>query len=488
MNLPSIESDSDTATTTAVEGSMRYRMGIKDDNNQISWVYGEWSEILTVGAALVLEVGKGYITPNIDLEEGDTLSGSATVLNAVNPVEVHVWELDGSEDQRGSSATYVAKAGVVRYRKEVTDDNNQSPVIGEWSDPVTVAEVIDDTVPNATMYGLRFDPARQTKLINSAIVDNSSIATYSFWIKPLKNEDSRGILGTKLVSGGGTINTNAINLQNLRIAVSEDGVAFLRSPDTLNLKIWNHVVVNTSKTVAADNKIFINGTEVSSYELQNTGELRLDGYCIGESKNGRAEMYLSDLFVVDGQALEPEVFGKYFGDPGKWGPLDSSDVKTNIAGGVKSPSDSCPNYSVKWSDSLTTSGIWYTGRGPEMAFNGVVERANGAATGDGQVLTFDPKITIPENSVIEVDCGTSSADWNITVDGVPGQIIPEGMGFTSITYNNGTTFPKLEIKSTDPVPSADLIAIRLNGRLLIDGPADNSQVWSEGLFKGRQQT
>ena len=66
---------------------------------------------------------------------------------------------------------------------------------------------------------------------------------------------------------------------------------------------------------------------------------------------------------------------------------------------------------------------------------------------------------------------------------MPGQIIPEGMGFTSITYNNGTTFPKLEIKSTDPVPSADLIAIRLNGRLLIDGPADNSQVWSSEYLK-----
>ena len=42
------------------------------------------------------------------------------------------------------------------------------------------------------------------------------------------------------------------------------------------------------------------------------------------------EGYMSDVYFVDGQALEPEVFGKYFGDPGKWGPLDSSDVYKNI--------------------------------------------------------------------------------------------------------------------------------------------------------------
>ena len=107
-----------------------------------------------VDPCLTLTVGKGNITPKVDLEEGDTLTGTATVLQAVNPVETHVWELDGSEIQRGNSATYVADAGVVRYRKEVTDDNNVSAVIGEWSDPVTVAEVLRPTRNQTpTMHG-----------------------------------------------------------------------------------------------------------------------------------------------------------------------------------------------------------------------------------------------------------------------------------------------------------------------------------------------
>ena len=97
------------------------------------------------------------LSPSVNLEEGDTLTGSATVTDAENPVVVHVWELDGVEVQRGSEVTYVAAAGSVRYRKEVTDDNNQSPVVGEWSEAVTVEEAFDPTKPNATMYGLRFE-------------------------------------------------------------------------------------------------------------------------------------------------------------------------------------------------------------------------------------------------------------------------------------------------------------------------------------------
>ena len=150
VNLPSIESNNPIATTTAVEGSMRYRMGIKDDNNVDTWVYGEWSDTLTVGEGLA--VGKGVIAPSVDVEVGDTLTGSATVTNAANPVETHVWELDGIEDQRGSNATYTAKAGVVRYRKEVTDD--YATAIGDWSDPVTVLRHRVDRTPRCTVCGL----------------------------------------------------------------------------------------------------------------------------------------------------------------------------------------------------------------------------------------------------------------------------------------------------------------------------------------------
>ena len=125
-----------------------------------------------------LKVGKGAITPNVDVEVGDTLTGSAAVTDAVGAVtEVHVWELDGSEAQRGNNATYLTTtAGTVRYRKEATDSHKT--VIGDWSDPVIVTEPVQ-TGPNATMYGLRFDSTRGTKLSRSG----SGTGTISYWKK-----------------------------------------------------------------------------------------------------------------------------------------------------------------------------------------------------------------------------------------------------------------------------------------------------------------
>ena len=41
--------------------------------------------------------------------------------------------------------------------------------IGDWSDPVTVAEFIDPTKPN-TMYGLRFDKDRVTSGVCLVVV------------------------------------------------------------------------------------------------------------------------------------------------------------------------------------------------------------------------------------------------------------------------------------------------------------------------------
>ena len=64
--------------------------------------------------------------------------------------------------------TYVADAGSVRYRKEVNRYNNQSPVVGEWSEASNVEEASDPTKPNAVMHGLRFDSQRTTYMQRAA--------------------------------------------------------------------------------------------------------------------------------------------------------------------------------------------------------------------------------------------------------------------------------------------------------------------------------
>ena len=46
-------------------------------------------------------------------------------------------------------------------------------------------------------------------------------------------------------------------------------------------------------------------------------------------KNETFDGYMSDAYFVDGKIVPPTVFGEFF--PGdKWGPLDSSVVKSNL--------------------------------------------------------------------------------------------------------------------------------------------------------------
>ena len=139
-----------------------------------------YSWAVTMVPLPVLEVGKGVITPNVDVEAGDTLTGSATLVDAVNPVITHVWRVDGIEKQRGDVATFKAQEGEVTYRQEVTDDDNIDPVIGEWSDPVTV---ILPPGPTATMSGLRFQQARQTALGTTLGATKKALYTVSVWVK-----------------------------------------------------------------------------------------------------------------------------------------------------------------------------------------------------------------------------------------------------------------------------------------------------------------
>ena len=431
---------------------------------------------------LNLEVGKGSISPSVNLEEGDTLTGSATVTDAENPVVVHVWELDGVEVQRGSEATYVADAGSVRYRKEVTDDNNQSPVIGEWSEAVTVEEAFDPTKPNAVMHGLRFDSERQTYMQRTASGTGLPDTTVSFWVKPQGKHItcySRAEVTDITADADDRMmiyfdKNNKFRLDNTQVS--------LISKDALTANTWHHCVF---KYLASSNtfEMYVNGVDAepsfngtwdSDYSTAS-----FPGAFVGGSptQDGQdplyADGYLSDLYVVE-QALEPTAFGKSF--DGKWGPLDSTEVLENI-GYKESPSDAAPNYAEKWSDSLSVSAGSFQSPATN-AFNGDL---NSSAVGDNgnSSIIFTTSSFSSGPYDIEV---TADNSHTVTVDGADTTKVGDSGNVTfSITVDN---FTNITVTSFGSKP--DLAGIKVNGRILIDGPADNSQVWSNGTITGLQ--
>jgi hypothetical protein len=438
---------------------------------------------------LNLQVGKGSISPSIDLEEGDTLTGSATVTEAENPVEVHVWELDGTEVQRGSNATYVADAGQVRYRKEVTDDNNVSAKIGAWSDPVTVSEIIDDTVPNATMHGLRFDSGRKNYLSRTP---NSGINkfTYSVWCK----QTGSNVFRLLTVSKPDADSYSLLNYRgdNGKIAISCYGQSDILTTTTFALNQWHHFVVTYDGTSVV---VYGNGAKVAegvpNFEQFTKGEQPLGIGAWIQSGPQYSNGYLSDVYFVE-QVLPPETFAKSF--EGKWGPLDSSDVQENIKGQTKSPYETRPNMDEKWSDGLTGSGAFFSGNQPTAAFDG--DLSNGAVVNAGPAtITFAPSTPIDidekfEWYLTEYSNGASLDQSELTIDGTTVGIARQGAKkFLSIPEFVGKTISSttpLVMQNKDNAQRAYFNGIKVDGQILVDGPADNSQNWSNGATQTNQ--
>ena len=124
-----------------------------------------------------IEVLKGVISPSEDVEDGDVITGSATYVNAVEPVVLeHKWYVDGVRDTSATTNTFSAIEGVY-LSIVVSDPNNETPVCGELSNPVTVGPA---TKPRATMHGLRFDEQRQIQNDQCARTRKRELSTFSF--------------------------------------------------------------------------------------------------------------------------------------------------------------------------------------------------------------------------------------------------------------------------------------------------------------------
>ena len=414
------------------------------------------------GGVRPISVSKGEITPSSNVQAGQTLTGSATVENNAEPtVYYHKWYVNGVHQQEAVSNTFVAVEGSITYQLCVTDPNNTEQVCGALSDAVAVAPA---TTPTATMHGLRFDPDRKTKLLNTSPV--ADVFTISFWFKYDGNQKAY----TAIVTGDGNGVGNSV-MVGYGSTPGEyytyySGLHTLGFAPTAN--VWEHVVVA------------FDGTNLTAYlngEKKNTvtpGEYNIEGVALGyNAANDAEEMggYLSDVYCVDGQALEPTAFGKFF--EGKWGPLDGSVVLQNI-GDKESPSDTLPNIDEKWSAGSVTGGF----QNPVAnLFDGDLSTGTWANSPAGFVLIFPNAIQV-SNSITFIG-GSNEENYLAIVDGVEYPFTFQDTATNGyqqeFTVNVSGSFTA--IKSTNQ--NGELHGIKADRRLLVDGPANNSKVWSD---------
>ena len=341
----------------------------------------------------------------------------------------------------------------------------------DWSVVNEFEVEADPSLPTATMYGLRFDEQRQT-VMTSALGKESVNCTFSFWIKA-SDADGFGLLHTAISDQntqyvfdgyGGGLTTRPI------------GSGPVSVPGTLTENAWNHVVISKADQ---DITFYLNGENKGTAQATSAGLTYFDGInpvnltgINGSPKYNILDGYLSDAFFVDGQALDCEVFGKFF--DGKWGPLDSSVVDENIKG-KESPYDTRPDMSQNWTATLVadSGSVAQQGRG----FDGDLATYTYTVNNNG-TLIWTPTTPLTDVTKFEIyRANSGNAENNARLNGAGD--FTEFPQETWTTLHDGAEITVSNLQVTGYNNNNGLLgAVRVNGRLLVDGPADNSQVWS----------
>ena len=191
------------------------------------------------------------------------------------------------------------------------------------------------SVANSCLFN-RADGPNMTKTPGSS--GNLRKWTWSCWVK-------RGS-----ISNGSQTMFNAGSSSNTQIRFdSDDTINFYQYSSSYTARLatnakyrdpsaWMHVVAHwdTDNSTAGDRmKLFVNGTEVTSFAADVNPALNLDSYWnasgtamyVGDKGDGAEEMdgYLAEVVFIDGQNLAPTSFGEFDEDsPNIWKPIDVS--------------------------------------------------------------------------------------------------------------------------------------------------------------------
>ena len=343
--------------------------------------------------------------------------------------------------------------------------------LGETVSETTRATIGTAGIPVASMHGLRFDRDRYTRLTRKTTSTIGTTFTFSCWVKPTEIEEPNRLF-TIYDVGGSTYSMARIKSDyTIRCYLNTDGSS---QPDTvasLNPREWNHIcftVENNKWTVVINN-----GTpQVMGTSSNNTNPGSVFGIGGFEQNSNDYEVingYLSDCYFVDGVALDCTAFGQEY--TLGWGPLDSSIVKNIIGAEQITPYDTRPNMDQKWSD------IFDAATGANYTFDGDLVNTGSSIGGSAVTLTLSPSIT--GSSVTGYIANGSNIQAVGSIDGIVTSEAQTGGSYQPVT----AVFPSGEQEISEITVSAggDCSGIAIDDILLVDGPADNSERWSEGL-------
>lgn len=191
------------------------------------------------------------------------------------------------------------------------EEQYQARLAGNWPNNAFIGQ-----------NGLRFDDASSDTLSRTpSSAGNRRIFTYSTWLKG-HNADKKGS-GYFFGAVNGS-NTDAIGITTtgLQVSVNSATSGDLNTAQLFrDYSAWYHIVwaVDTTQATASNRmKIYVNGTQVTSFDtetypsqnydfgINNTGEHRIGNLTGGSSF---WDGYMADIYFIDGKQLAPTNFG-----------------------------------------------------------------------------------------------------------------------------------------------------------------------------------
>ena len=359
-----------------------------------------------------------------------------------------------------------------------------------------------DPEPQADMYGLRFDLARNTILSGSLTELGGTSWTLSFWIKRTAMnvfESMMYVDGTQMLFETDNTNTS-FYIANYIAAGGAQKCEFTYS---FTANKWTNIVMNQDATavrawadgvaLTASNSTPVDGVANPSKVMLNGENVGIPGSC-----------YKSEAYYVSGQALEPTAFGYDYENQGKWAPLDKAVIKQNIAdaGGFGengfylpfNPAATGVNYSAGAQVGIVNAPGWST------VFDGTLSdlgtNNNGVST-----LTLPSSVSFSTLRIYAQDNPVDTA-LKVYVNGTPLSGFTTSLGWLDITGQVTSPLSSLGIQGNGGANSTFMSAIEVDGKILIDhnsigvddsGNENNfhdqnfavgntSQVWSNGVL------
>jgi hypothetical protein len=229
--------------------------------------------------------------------------------------------------------------GIIRKTPQTP---SQTSAQGIW-DMASVTQAVKENtwpiagVPDPISKSLRFRSSASARLTRTpSVAGNKQIFTVSFWLKTAKSNFDYYLFEASTDGGNNERTVLAFNAGKLQFRHIDGGSAVLNLETTQVFRdpsAWYHIVLAVDTTQATSSnrvKMYLNGSQITafgtaSYPTQNlnTDWNGANAHSIGSSTfpDSYADMYLTEFYNIDGQALTPSSFGSTNDQTGVWQPI-----------------------------------------------------------------------------------------------------------------------------------------------------------------------